>query len=132
MGNSITDRIKIGTVGELLVQTRLLQFDVQAAPPIKDSGNDLIAVRGEAFRGIQVKTTAGDRVCERNLPQHYHVLALVYLSANDEELFLDKSEVYLVPRADIDKNGGRAPKDLRKYVISRPHVDDLFRLPNQS
>ena len=66
MGNPITERVKIGTIGELLVQLRLLQYDVQAAPPIKDSGNDLIAVKGEAFRGVQVKTTAGQRVSQRD------------------------------------------------------------------
>ncbi len=42
--NQVTDKIMTGTIGELLVQIRLLQFGVQAAPPIKDSGNDLIAV----------------------------------------------------------------------------------------
>jgi hypothetical protein len=36
--NPISPEIKTGTVGELLVQLRLLQFDVQAAQPLKDSG----------------------------------------------------------------------------------------------
>jgi len=58
MSNPISDKIKTGTVGELLVQIRFLQYDVQAAPPLKDSGNDLIAICGEVFRGVQVKTTA--------------------------------------------------------------------------
>jgi hypothetical protein len=44
MANPISSEMRIGTLGELLVQLRLLQFDVQAAPPLKDSGNDLIAV----------------------------------------------------------------------------------------
>jgi hypothetical protein len=57
MANPITEAIKTGTVGELLVQLRLLQYDVQAAPPLKDSGNDLIALRGFVVRTIQVKTT---------------------------------------------------------------------------
>ena len=52
--NKITDRIQTGTVGELLVQIRLLQFGVQAAPPIKDSGNDLIAVNDREFRAVSV------------------------------------------------------------------------------
>jgi hypothetical protein len=33
--NPISPEIKTGTVGELLVQLRLLQFDVQAAQPLK-------------------------------------------------------------------------------------------------
>jgi hypothetical protein len=57
MANPISNEIKTGTVGELLVQMRLLQHDVQAAPPLKDSGNDLIALRGFVVRTIQVKTT---------------------------------------------------------------------------
>jgi len=40
---------------------RLFQHGVQAAPPLKDSGNDLIAVRERVFRAIQVKTTTQDR-----------------------------------------------------------------------
>lgn len=39
--NSITYRMRTGTIGELLVQLQLLEYDVQAAPSIKDSGNDL-------------------------------------------------------------------------------------------
>ncbi len=40
--NPISEEIKIGTIGEILVQLRLLQYEVQAAPALKDSGNDLI------------------------------------------------------------------------------------------
>ena len=52
--NQITNKIQTGTIGELLVQIRLLQYGVQAAPPIKDSGNDLIAMNGEVFRAVSV------------------------------------------------------------------------------
>jgi 5-hydroxyisourate hydrolase-like protein (transthyretin family) len=55
--NKISGQVRIGAIGELLVQLRFLQYDVQAAPPLKDSGNDLIAIRGEQWRAIQVKTT---------------------------------------------------------------------------
>lgn len=127
MGNPLTDRIKIGTIGELLVQTRLLQYDVQAAPPIKDSGNDLIAVKGEAFRGVQVKTTAGARVSQRPLPEHYHILAIVHLHSTDDELLLDQSPIYLVPRVLIDQNNGRAPTQLQDFAISASHIAQLFQ-----
>jgi nitrogen fixation protein len=130
MGNSITDNVKIGTIGELLVQLRLLEHDVQAAPPIKDSGNDLIAVKGEAFRGVQVKTTAGARVHQRELPKHYHILAVVLLEANEIEIFLDKSMVYLVPRNAIDSNEGRMPGDLAPFKLTSAHVADLFADPS--
>ena len=75
--NRITDNLKIGTVRELLVQLRLLEHDVQAAPPIKDSGNDLIAVRGESFRAIQIKTTTGNNFDKPNPDRKYHILAVV-------------------------------------------------------
>jgi hypothetical protein len=41
--NQVPKLTLTGTFCELLVQIRLLQYGVQAAPPIKDSGNDLIA-----------------------------------------------------------------------------------------
>ena len=125
MGNKITDNLKIGTLGELLVQIRLLQFDVQAAPPIKDSGNDLIAVRGEVFRGVQVKTTVGDRFSKPELPEHYHIVAFMRLAADETELYLDRSEVYLVPRPDIEKSSW-SQKMVGKYPISNKLIDELF------
>ena len=57
MANPISYELKVGTIGELLVQLRLLQYGVQAAAPLKDSGNDLIALKGFAIRCIQVKTS---------------------------------------------------------------------------
>ena len=126
MGNPLTNRVKIGTIGELLVQTRLLQYGVQAAPPIKDSGNDLIAARGEVFRGIQVKTTTGRRPNFASLPAHFHILAIVYLHGTDDAFLLDQSPVYLVPRSAID-GSRRVPACLERFVISSNHVDALFK-----
>jgi hypothetical protein len=124
MGNPISDQLKTGTIGELLVQTRLLQFDVQAAPPIKDSGNDLIAVRGEAFRGIQVKTTTKQNFRLPNLPEHYHIVAFVDLRGEGNEIYLDASRVFLVPRAAIA--GGEIPRNLEQFSLSQELVDELF------
>jgi hypothetical protein len=128
MGNKITDNLKTGTLGELLVQLRLLQFNVQAAPPIKDSGNDLIAVRGEIFRSIQVKTTTSGHFPKRKLPKHYHIVALVKLAANDAELLLDESEIYLVPRVVMERAKG-IPKDLDPFLLSEGLIDELFPVP---
>lgn len=126
VGNPITDSLKIGTLGELLVQLRLLEHNVQAAPPIKDSGNDLIAVYGETFRSIQVKTTAGRRVIGGSLPKHYHILALVYLAATDTNLMLDQSRIFLIPREVVDKNNGRIPQEFEHYELNAQHVAVLF------
>jgi hypothetical protein len=85
--NLISAQIKIGTVGELLVQLRLLQFGLQAAPPLKDSGNDLVAIRQEVVKTFQIKTTTTRRdhctFDRRALPDLYHVLAIVTLDGGE-------------------------------------------------
>ena len=123
--NPITDRIKIGTVGELLVQLRLLEHNVQAAPPIKDSGNDLIAIRGETFKAIQVKTSTRERYLKSNLPDKYHILAVVKLVGDEETLLLDKSQVFLIPRARVAAASLRFT-DLEEFVVSTEHINTLF------
>lgn len=83
--NPISEKIKIGTIGELLVQLRLLKYEVQAAPALKDSGNDLIAIKGSSFKAIQVKTTIKGRI---NLPNLYecHILAIVKLESENDSI----------------------------------------------
>lgn len=99
MANALPPLVLTGTLGELLVQTRLLQFHVQAAPPIKDSGNDLVAFHGTSVKTIQVKTATGRISSDNRLPEHYDLLALVVLERTHSELYLDRSRIYLVPRA---------------------------------
>jgi hypothetical protein len=123
--NHVTDKILTGTLGELLVQIRLLQCGVQAAPPIKDSGNDLIAVNGTEFRAVSVRTTTTGTYTKPVATKLYHVLAVVYLVDDENEVFLDDSEVFLIPQVDV----GTASSDcqnLGQYKFSRPHVAQLF------
>ncbi len=124
--NELTPRIITGTTGELLVQLRLFQYSVQAAPPLKDSGNDLIAVRGLIFKSIQVKTT-GNENGTWTIPtgRQYHILALVRLRGDKNELSLDNSEVYLLPRETVD-SGDYDLNDLDNFLISQEVVDNLF------
>lgn len=125
MANPISEALVKGTIGELLVQLRLLQFNVQAAPPLKDSGNDLIALRGYEVRTIQVKTCTGHIRRPADLPARYHLVAIVQLSGYDNNLLLDESRIYLVPRADIPQL--RCNDDgLQRYVLSQQLVDELF------
>jgi hypothetical protein len=123
--NPITDRIRKGTVGELLVQLRLLEHGVQAAPPIKDSGNDLIAVRGEVFRAIQVKTRTGKYYSKDELPEMYHILAVVHLVGDENTLLLDKSQVFLIAR-DRVADAPTAFADLGEFAMSAGNVNALF------
>lgn len=123
--NPISNNIKTGTVGELLIQIRLLQFGVQAAPPLRDSGNDLIAVKEECFKTIQVKTTDGGKLHWARLPKHYHVLALVVLEGEGDNIELDRSRVYLVPRDDVE-NITPNEDSLEKFLISAEWVKQIF------
>lgn len=126
--NPLSPRIITGTIGELLVQLRLFQYDVQAAPPLKDSGNDLIGVRGNIFKPIQVKTTGNPDGKWNSIPRdrEYHILALVRLHGEENELLLDGSELYLIRREEIISNDIDF-NNLTDYVISKELVDMYFQ-----
>lgn len=113
MGNPLPETTYIGTIGEILVQLRLLDFGVQSAPPIKDSGNDLIAIKGEVVKFIQVKTSKNKIPRAGKLPKIYHIVALVELKYEDDKLLLDKSKIYFYNKDEtiIDK------KELTQEVV---------------
>lgn len=123
--NEITNKIQTGTIGEMLVQIRLLQYGVQAAPPIKDSGNDLIAVNGQAFRAVSVRTTTTGRYNKPPAERLYHVLAVVRLVGDDREIFLDASQLFLIPQVEV-AGASDSCEDLRDYALSRELVGKLF------
>lgn len=125
--NRITDNMKIGTIGELLVQLRLLEHGVQAAPPIKDSGNDLIAVKNDAFRAIQVKTRTGSIFDKPEADRKYHILAIVKLESDETNIYLDKSPVYLVPIEKVNALSGHiSESELDSFRITSEHIKSLF------
>lgn len=126
MANPISAELITGTVGELLVQIRLLQYDVQAAPPLKDSGNDLIALRGFEVRCIQVKTTSSALPAWPADTNRYHLLAVVRLVGEDRELHLDRSEVYLLRKSDLPSIR-RSWDELRPFVLNSHRIEELFR-----
>ena len=97
MANPLPPPLATGTLGEILVQLRLLQFGVQAAPPIKDTGNDLVAFYGRTVRTLQVKTSTNRISQDRRLPQHYDILAFVLLQNIGGVVELDSSRIFLVP-----------------------------------
>lgn len=123
--NEITDRIQTGTIGELLVQIRLLQHGVQAAPPIKDSGNDLIAVNGQTFRAVSVRTTTTGRFMKPPDARLYHVLAVVHLIGEDRTVFLDGSRVYLIPQSDVATVSAHCDQ-LEIYALCPDLIERLF------
>ena len=129
--NPITERLKKGTFGELLVQLKFLQYNVQAAPPLKDSGNDLIAIRGESFRAVQVKTRTinegEDRISVGNMPEFYHILAIVVMDpgAGKWQLSLDRCRVFLLESSENTKSS-YSIDELERYEIGRNRIDQLF------
>lgn len=121
-----------GAAGELLVQLRLLQYEVQAAPPLRDSGNDLIAIKGNIFKAIQVKTTIKHggkplRFDCKDLPASYHILALVALQYSDENGYLlDETDIYLVPYSQIGTKRYIPEKQITEFSLNQQLVDHLF------
>jgi len=125
--NPLPDDLAKGTLGEIFVQLKLLQYDVQAAPPIKDSGNDLIAIKEDVFKAIQVKTTVRERF-EFNindLPSRYHLLALVRLVGGDNEVDWTKSKIYLLPKDKVTK-GYYTEEELRSYRLSSGYLNNII------
>jgi len=123
--NPISPELLKGTIGELLIQLRLLQYDVQAAAPIKDSGNDLIAVRRSVFQAVQVKTTAGETYSIQDLPEFYHLLAVVQLVGDGHNLYLDQSSVFLIPKDRIP-SAPRGIDHIQEFRLTQEYVDLLF------
>ena len=128
--NPISDRVATGTIGELLVQLRLLQYGVQPAPPIKDSGNDLIAINGRDVRSISVRTTTNGRYTKPKAGRIYDVLAVVSLFGHDREIQLDRSSIFLLAHAEV----AGAPVScnrLEPWAWSPELVVRLFGAPDQ-
>ncbi|HEV2388512.1 MAG TPA: hypothetical protein VGS20_14795 [Candidatus Acidoferrales bacterium] len=125
----LEDKMVTCTVGELLVQLRLLECDVQAASPLKDSGDDLIAIRGRQFRAIQVKATRDAKSFsfdQKELQERsYHVPALVRLVGENSRLALDDCRIYLVPKEAVRK-GYYRPEKLAECELTGTLVDTFF------
>ena len=131
MANPLSANLKTGTLGELLVQIRLLQYGVQSAPPLKDTGNDLIALKGNVCRAIQIKTLGiGVDVFNldgNELKRDFDILALVNLRGENEEIYFDKSEIYLLWKADKPKTYYTLRElELSGWELCKGRVDGLF------
>lgn len=124
--NPLRKELTTGTVGELLVQLRLLQHGIQAAPPLKDTGNDLIAIREDVFKAIQVKTSARGVFKKLDeLPERYHLVALVHLVGEADKLLLDESQIYLVTKDWIGHRTQVTESKLAKHLLAQV-ADELF------
>ncbi len=117
MNPSYRDQIR-GTVGELLLQIRLFEHNIESSVPVIDSGNDIIALKGDIVKSIQVKTKRYETSVWglRKLPKMYHILALIEFA--DVEYDLDHAKIYLLTKKEV--NG--------RQSISSNSVDDKCRL----
>ena len=97
MANPLSKKYEEGSVGELLVIIRLLEYKVQASFTLKDTGNDLIAAKGTSLQTIQVKTSVKGQ-WRAPSDRTYGILALVSLKGYDRRVKLDPSQVYLLSR----------------------------------
>jgi len=130
--NELPSNTVIGTLGELLVQLRLLQYKVQASPPLRDSGNDLIGVRGGVFKALQVKTSVLGIPKRGRLKRRYDILALVGLKYDGKRLDLDQADIFLLSRAQVEQGAGRGPgAPAEEFRISQARVDELFARPRR-
>jgi len=125
--NPIRAETKIGTIGEILVQLRLLQYDIQAAPALKDSGNDLIAVKGDVFKAVQVKTTTKDNFTFKDLSKKkYHILALVKLICENDSIYFDRSKIFLLQKSEVKKKSYNI-EELLDRELNRERINHMFR-----
>ena len=129
--NPLDPNLQTGTIGELLVQIRLLQYDVQAVATHKDTGNDLLATKGEIFRAIQVKTTRtrGRQITfkyRQLMTKKFHVLVLVRLSGENRRVDLDESDVYLLRRDEVTKSCYQRD-ELERFRLGPERINELFR-----
>lgn len=125
--NGLHEDLLTGTLGELFVQLRLLQYGVQAAPPLKDTGNDLIAVRGGTLLAIQVKTTEGDSYSLPGDGTRFHVLAAVRLAGEGRDVLLEHSEIYLILISELDGLSHQFSQ-IEGNKISQELIDQLVPL----
>lgn len=126
--NPLSPTVEEGTFGELLVILRLLEYHIQAFFPLKDSGNDLIAIKDKNMRAIQVKSSIVEKWEAPEENKKYDILALVSLEGGDEtHLFLDQSKIYLLSKKEVsDKKSFSSKKMLERFTLNDNRIKKLF------
>ena len=123
--NPLYATTNLGTLAELLVQLRLLEHDIQAAPPIKDSGNDLIAIRGRQFRALQVRRTTRGIIDKPHEQVLYDILAVVHLPLRGGRRSTNDAKIYLFAQDEVPTLGGNVSR-YQNHLLSRPLIDRFF------
>jgi hypothetical protein len=113
MGNELPKNLYTGTIGEIFVQLCLLEFGIQAAPPLKDTGNDLIAIKGRVVKFIQIKTSVNNLPISRDLPKIYDLVCLVNLIQDESRIYYDKSKISVID------NQGKKLGELNPNLVTK-------------
>lgn len=127
MGNELTSRVTRGTMGELLAQVYLLAHGVQAAPPIRDSGNDLIACRKGQFCALQVKTRKIPSFSRRGFPEIYDGVVLVVLKEDGENFGATPPIIYVMRRDEFEHAESLGKKALEPFRLNLERINVLFQ-----
>ena len=124
--NPLTNEIRVGTIGELLVVLRLLEYDIQACFTLKDTGNDLIAVKDSIVKSIQVKSTLQNHWTSPRSSSKYDVLALVLLVASDGHYNLENSKIYMLSKNEVGERTSINLENIRDYQLNENRIQQLF------
>lgn len=125
--NPLSKNLENGTAGELLVILKLLQYHVQASFTLKDSGNDLIAIKDHSKKTIQVKSSIKGKWKAPKQEKKYDILALVSLEAGDEtRLSLDQSTIYLSSKKEVDDKKSFSKERVEKFSLNDDRIKKLF------
>lgn len=125
MGNPSPPKKRQGTIGELLTQIRFLQYEIEPSIPIIDSGNDIVALKGNEVRLIQVKTKKhGSKIWRLSNLREYDILVLIELG--EEENRLDDAKIYLLTKEQVQSKGSIGLKGVGKYELSDTLINMLF------
>ncbi|MCL5090119.1 MAG: hypothetical protein M1382_03015 [Candidatus Marsarchaeota archaeon] len=125
MGNPSPPKKRQGTIGELLTQIRFLQYEIEPSIPVIDSGNDIVALKGNEVRRIQVKTKRhSSKIWHLPNLREYDILVLIDLG--EWENRLDDAKIYLLTKEQVQSRGSIDLRSVGKYELSVTLINTLF------
>src|SRR5437762_2919738 len=130
--NELPSKTLNGTFGELVAQLELLRYGVQAAPPLRDSGNDLIACKGPIILALQIKSRLRYSFSRSRLPKEYHGVILIKFGSDKGRVDLDaeKPAIYLMTRREFVNAKHLGRKGLADFSLDTRRVSKVFRREN--
>jgi hypothetical protein len=129
--NDLPPKMFNGVIGELVAQLSLIEHNVQAAPPLRDSGNDLIACKGDVILALQVKARLTYSFSRAGLPRKYDGLIFIHFEGYDGRIDLSRRRaVYLLTRQEFLNTPKLGKKGLKQFVLTPKRVEEVFRCQN--